>query len=775
MKNKFVLLALFIISMLFVTGTVKLNAEDEDFISVSPVEKADTSSAMEAGAVKAAAVVKPAAKGISITGVNSSETDAKVKVTINVSDKVKYKATELSSPARVLLQLENTATKSDTIQVGKGAVGKVRLAPHDSTAWVVIDLNSAQKWQATNQGNNIVVEVDKGAVSSARTSAEPEQPVKRVSGMIYRVVDVAASEQDSKIRIIVTTDGPAKYRMMKDSKNNSLKLDVVDAVSSVASNSINVNKGTVNKISITENKKSREVAVSLSLSKDSPYTVTRDHNQIIVDVEKGAETVQAKSKNLNLRQKISINVQNASLPGVLRMLASQSGFEFTTSQSVALASPVTMKVDNQPLSVVLRDLLVPQNLYYEARGDMITIGSPAEIKSEKAMQPKMTKHYSPRTMKDADLVKILQKQVASNPTLDIIIDEDTSPGMNKILINGTRYDIDTVMDMIADIDATDGSSQEYSSGIVTKIFKLKNIRLMTRAGDTLESSSVAELKAMLTNTLAADEEANFNFDLRTSSIVVTASQTYMKRVEKIIEALDVRVPQVIIEAKLYEVNVNNIKDLGVAWDAASQNNEPYIKGEMIPLAINPAGKLTLGTVLSGFKINAYLSALEQKNEAKLLSAPKIAVQSDREAVIETMRRTYYEVQNIVTNANSAPIITTEYKNLDLPISLRVVPKITNKNEIDMNVTVRVVKLVGTTSTSAGPPDTSEQEATTYVKASNNDTLVIGGLMSERIYDTIEKVPLLGDIPLLGELFKSTKKSTEKVELIVFLTPSIVED
>jgi type II secretory pathway component GspD/PulD (secretin) len=621
-----------------------------------------------------------------------------------------------------------------------------------------------------------VVEVDKGAGSAVKTSVEPEQPIKRVSGMIYRVVDVAASEQDSKIRVLVTTDGPAKYRMIKDSKNNTLKLDIVDAVSSVSFGSVNVNKGTVKKISITENKRSKEVAVNLSLSKDSPYTVTRDHNQIIVDVEKGEETEQAKSKSLNLRQKISINVQNAGLPGVLKMLASQSGFEFITSPSVANAQPVTLREDDQPLLVVLRDILVPQNMYYEVRGNMIKIGTPAEIKSEKAMHSKMTKHYSPRTMKDTDLIKILQKQVASNPTLDIIIDEDTSPGMNKILINGTTYDINTVMDMIADIDATDGSSQEYSSGIVTKIFKLKNIRLMTRSGDSLEDSSVAELKAMLTNTLAADEEANFNFDLRTSSIVVTASQTYMKRVEKIIEALDVRVPQVIIEAKLYEVNVNNIKDLGVAWDASSQNNEPYIKGEMIPLTLaNPAGKLTLGTVLSGFKINAYLSALEQKNEAKLLSAPKIAVQSDREAVIETMRRTYYEVQNIVTNANSAPIITTEYKNLDLPISLRVVPKITNKNEIDMNVTVKVVKLVGTTSTSAGPPDTSEQEATTYVKAANNDTLVIGGLMSERIYDTIEKVPLLGDIPLLGELFKSTKKSTEKVELIVFLTPSIVED
>jgi type II secretory pathway component GspD/PulD (secretin) len=575
--------------------------------------------------------------------------------------------------------------------------------------------------------------------------------------------------------VIITTDGPAKYRMKKDSKNKSLRLDVVDAVSSVVSSSVAVNKGTVKSIGITENKKSKEVGINMNLSKDSPYTVVRDHNQIIVDVEKGEEEAQAKNKNLNLRQKLSINVQNASLPGVLRMLASQTGFEFITSQSVALAAPVTMKEDDQPLSVILRDLLVPQNLYYEVRGDMIKIGSPVEIKTEKAMLPKVTRHYSPRTMKDTDLLKILQKQVASNPMLDVIIDEDSSPGMNKILVNGTRYDIDTVMDMIAGIDVSDGNSEEYSSGIVTKIFKLKNIRLMTRAGDTLEGDTITELKNIITQTLESDDEASVNFDLRTSSIVVTASQTYMKRVEKIIESLDVRVPQVIIEAKLYEVNVNNIKDLGVAWDASSQNTEPYIKGEMIPLAVNPAGKLTLGTILSGFKINAYLNALEQKNEAKLLSAPKIAVQSDREAVIETMRRTYYEVQNIVTNANSAPIITTEYKNLDLPISLRVVPKINNKNEIDMNVTVKVVKLVGTTSTSAGPPDTSEQEATTYVKASNNDTLVIGGLMSERIYDTVEKVPLLGDIPLLGELFKSTKKSAEKVELIVFLTPSIVED
>ncbi|HPN64173.1 MAG TPA: AMIN domain-containing protein [Candidatus Goldiibacteriota bacterium] len=774
MNNKQVLLALFFISMLFVAGLPALSAEDEEFISVSPVEKAETSSAMEAGAVKAVpAAVKPAVKGAAIDGINSSETDAKVKVTVNVSDKVKYKATELSSPARILLQLENTSTKSDTIKVDKGAVGKVRLAPHDSTAWVVIDLNEGKKWQAGVQGNSIFVEVEKGASAAPKADAEAE--IRKPSGMIYRVVDVAASEQDSKVRVIITTDGPAKYRMKKDSKNKSLRLDVVDAVSSVVSSSVAVNKGTVKSIGITENKKSKEVGINMNLSKDSPYTVVRDHNQIIVDVEKGEEEAQAKNKNLNLRQKLSINVQNASLPGVLRMLASQTGFEFITSQSVALAAPVTMKEDDQPLSVILRDLLVPQNLYYEVRGDMIKIGSPVEIKTEKAMLPKVTRHYSPRTMKDTDLLKILQKQVASNPMLDVIIDEDSSPGMNKILVNGTRYDIDTVMDMIARIDVSDGNSEEYSSGIVTKIFKLKNIRLMTRAGDTLEGDTITELKNIITQTLESDDEASVNFDLRTSSIVVTASQTYMKRVEKIIESLDVRVPQVIIEAKLYEVNVNNIKDLGVAWDASSQNTEPYIKGEMIPLAVNPAGKLTLGTILSGFKINAYLNALEQKNEAKLLSAPKIAVQSDREAVIETMRRTYYEVQNIVTNANSAPIITTEYKNLDLPISLRVVPKINNKNEIDMNVTVKVVKLVGTTSTSAGPPDTSEQEATTYVKASNNDTLVIGGLMSERIYDTVEKVPLLGDIPLLGELFKSTKKSAEKVELIVFLTPSIVED
>ncbi|MCX8093855.1 MAG: type II and III secretion system protein, partial [Candidatus Goldbacteria bacterium] len=80
-----------------------------------------------------------------------------------------------------------------------------------------------------------------------------------------------------------------------------------------------------------------------------------------------------------------------------------------------------------------------------------------------------------------------------------------------------------------------------------------------------------------------------------------------------------------------------------------------------------------------------------------------------------------------------------------------------------------------TNRTSGPPDITKQKADTYVKAKNNETIVIGGLLTDKITEVENKVPLLGDIPLLGNLFKATSKVNEKTELIVFLTPSIVED
>jgi type II secretory pathway component GspD/PulD (secretin) len=187
------------------------------------------------------------------------------------------------------------------------------------------------------------------------------------------------------------------------------------------------------------------------------------------------------------------------------------------------------------------------------------------------------------------------------------------------------------------------------------------------------------------------------------------------------------------------------------------------------------GQLVVGMMQNGLNISATLEALETNNKAMLLSSPKIAVGDNQSAKIDTTRSTYYTQTTIQEQPNNqSPLVTTSYIKVDLPISLVVGAKITDDNKIIMNVNVTVTKILGV-ATGAAPPDTTTQSAITQIMASNNDTAVIGGLITENNSMQEDKVPFLGDLPLIGNLLKGTKEQKQKVELVVFLTPVIVEE
>jgi type II secretory pathway component GspD/PulD (secretin) len=182
----------------------------------------------------------------------------------------------------------------------------------------------------------------------------------------------------------------------------------------------------------------------------------------------------------------------------------------------------------------------------------------------------------------------------------------------------------------------------------------------------------------------------------------------------------------------------------------------------------------VGLLQNGMQLDATLSALESGNKASLLSSPKIAVGDNQSATIDTTRTTYYEKTTIQEQTNSAPIISREFVPINLPITLIVAAKITDTNNVIMDVNVTVAKVLGV-ATGSAPPDMSTQKAMTQITAANNETVVIGGLITERVTFQEDKVPVLGDLPLIGNLFKGTKDFKEKVELVVFLTPLIVEE
>ncbi len=779
-----------------------LYSQDEDFISVAPVEKQNNEKTLENGTVEkaekpaptpAAATVSAEKGKITIDKILATELKDKIKVLVVTSEKVKYNISELAPPPniRILLQLPGCDVKAGTIEVKKGNIEKIRTAPHNATAWVVIDMNAKQKWQVNTDGNKIIIDIMKGA---GVKQAEPAAPTHKIGRIIYRIVDIAAKDLDKTTRVIITTDGPVKYRVMKDSANNLIKLNVIEAVSIWKENKINVNKGSVNNVSLKENPNDKTADINLNLNTNTPYTVTRDQNQIVINIDHPMLTGKKAKKELDLYQKISINVQNASLPAVLRLIAAQTGFEFSTSPSVAgVATGVTIKEEDQPVITVLRDILVPLNFYYDVRNGIVKVGTVAELKAEKALMPQITKFYYSRSMKAADLYNLLNVRMTNDPLLNATAKVDTGAGQDRLMIVGTPDDVSKVMEMIASIDAGGEGNTDEGGGIKTKIFKLKNIRLQQVMGDSYETDFEQEIKQTLTDLLSAD--GKLDIDRRTSSLIVTDNVRVLKKVQKVVEQLDVRVPQVTIESKIYEVDLDALKQLGVSWgpqggsagnitsqnttqgnaNITSQGTEPFIQGLVNAPVINPTGTLTFGTIMNGFNIQASLQALQTNNEANLLSAPKVTVASNKPATISTSETTYFSQQSVVTSQTGAPVVTTQYLPILLPITLQVIPHISDTGDnIELRVGVMVTRIL-TPSSSGAPPDLNTQSATTYVRVKSNDTVVLGGLITDKVTTIENKVPLLADLPLVGALFRSTSHETIKSELIVFLTPSINDE
>jgi type II secretory pathway component GspD/PulD (secretin) len=804
--------ALILSTVLALTAFIQFSyAQDDDFISVSPVEKQDASNIQPATAVKgrkAAAETAPTAgptvvvkRGKKEPANRAETTIVKSILTVELNDVTEIriitsapvkqpKATMLGAPPnpRILVQISDCSVGSGTRPVGKGGVTAVRTAQHSSSAWIVVDLKKDAKWKVSQDYSTIIVSIDK--TGDAKRLAGPESAGK-VSGapetvpgsFVYRLIDVNAKNLGAKTRIIVTTDGPVKYRVRKDSSDKKITLNLIDSISLWQKGSLKMDDGAVREASVNEDGKKKVTNVVLSLAYNTPYTVSKDQNQIVIDMDNQPQGTGGRDKKLDLYQKISINVQSAELPGVLRLLSSQTGFQFSAGPAVDTAAAVTINEDNQTLEQVLKDILIPRNLYYEVNNGIIRVGDIAAIKLAKGLMKKVTRFYSPKNMSDIkQLQSMLTVALTKEQFIDVASQVDGSPGANRIMVVGTRDDVDKAMDILADIDVAGNSSDEGENTIKTKVFKLDNIRLnpiSTEMGNLtkndMETKQLDDIKNAITPMLTTGI-GSMSIDRRTSSIIITDTGAVINKVGRLIKALDVKLPQVSIEAKLYEISVTAEHELGINWNLNGKANEPSATGtaNLNPLDLtNGGGSLTLGSIQNGLNISATLSALEGSSKAKLLSAPKITVEANMPATIMTSRAYYYEVQTNVTN-NGSLLTTSTFSSVDLPIQLKVYCKVTKDGYINMSVDALVDRVEPTTRTQ-GPPDVNTQEASTYVKAKNNETIVMGGLINDDIVEQVQKVPLLGDLPLIGGLFSGTTKTTDKEELIIFITPSIVED
>ncbi len=274
-----------------------------------------------------------------------------------------------------------------------------------------------------------------------------------------------------------------------------------------------------------------------------------------------------------------------------------------------------------------------------------------------------------------------------------------------------------------------------------------------------------------------DAEAGQKKNTRSSTLIVTDSAANLRQVEAMIAALDLPTPQIMIEAKLVEVSPQNELQLGIDWDKS-------VTGEIFREIILPSGTpnqiaadipleggdITYGT-LSIQKYAAVLNFLSSKTNSKLVSNPRIIATDNEEAVISV--GTTFPIPQINRGVGGqGDVVSFEYR--DVNISLRVTPHVGENETVSLFVNPVVEEVIGEVIAAGNSaPITSLRTVETVVTLKNNETMVIGGLIRENTIDTVSKVWLLGDIPLVGNFFRNREKMAKQTDLLIFITPRIV--
>ncbi|MGV3724034.1 MAG: secretin N-terminal domain-containing protein [Actinomycetota bacterium] len=236
------------------------------------------------------------------------------------------------------------------------------------------------------------------------------------------------------------------------------------------------------------------------------------------------------------------------------------------------------------------------------------------------------------------------------------------------------------------------------------------------------------------------------------------------------EGLDRRLPQVFIEVVIADITLDDVNKFGVEWNVFGGSSA---LGTNFGLTDPTADSTGFRYSVVSKNIQATLQALKQQNKVKVISTPHVMVTDNSPAIVTIGEQIPYAGQTSVT----AGIATTETAFQDVSITLNVTPHISPGNNILMDIDQVVNSLIEFIQVAPGQlaPRTTNRRAGTTVIVENNQTVVLGGIISNDDKRNINKVPILGDIPLLGNLFRSTTRSTTRTELVVFITPRIVRE
>lgn len=421
-------------------------------------------------------------------------------------------------------------------------------------------------------------------------------------------------------------------------------------------------------------------------------------------------------------------------------------------------------------------------------GMLIMLGAAAALTQTTGADIKVSLHFEKTPI--AAVLKMLAAQnklnlviaasVAGEVSLDLD-NVDLKAALNAILLpNNYNYYINENVIIVK------AAEQQVAGEMVPVTYHLKYIGAAKAEGAVKAVLSEKGKTSILTTTAEATDKDQQSQGAEGSELVVYDYPAVHEMVSNLLSQIDRKKRQVSVEVKIIETNLGRDEQLGINWPKAltttltgvatpGQSTSSSTTTSATEAAVMPleSGDWQLG-YLTVNEVTTVLNFLQQRNNSKLLSNPRLTTMENEPATIAV--QTTYPIQTINRLSEGAVIQdVVTFQDKDIGISLKVTPRIND----DSSVTLRVNPVVEEIIDYVGPtnnqrPVTSQRSANTTVVVGNNQTVALGGLLKENRFETEDRIFLLGSIPILGKLFTNKTMQTTTTDLLILITPRIMD-
>ncbi|OXS14868.1 type IV pilus secretin PilQ [Zobellella denitrificans] len=483
------------------------------------------------------------------------------------------------------------------------------------------------------------------------------------------------------------------------------------------------------------------------------YRYDQSERLFVLEVARPAPASSGEERRRYTGKPISMNFQDIPVRTVLQLIADFNNFNLVTTDSVQ--GNITLRLDGVPWEQALDTILQVRGLDKRLDGNILLVAPAAELAGQERQQ---LENRQAQEVLAPLVTEPLQVNYARAADIRALLVGE-GPGGKKATLSSQ----DESVSVGGEADGNRASLSSYGGA--------SELTVTTRAAGYMLS-----------------ERGSVSVDERTNTLIVNDTRDKIDEIRGLLKILDIPVKQVVIEARMVTIDDGFEEAFGVRWgysnDTSGGHNRQSVSGTLegfragandnslnvnLPVA-GAAGSIAfqIAKLDGGRILDLELSALERENRAEIIASPRVTTSNQKPALIR-------QGTQIPFSSSSERGTQVQFKNAVL--SLMVMPQITPDNRVvlDLIVTQDTIGERIPQATGGEAVAINTQSITTQVLVNDGETLVLGGIFQQNISRNVTKVPVLGDIPVVGNLFKTTRDNNSKRELIIFVTPRIVHD